>query len=323
MTAHYPLSNKAFARRRRIRLDHGSEFLPAEEGRRRQVPRHCDAHLRRGHQVALSFHNTLTGRVEPFEPLAAGTVRAYLCGVTVYDRCHVGHGRSWVAFDVLHRWLRASGYDVTFVARTLDKVEAVQTALAKSLDKQVSRGRLDEVARDEVLARVHGSDSLDDQIETILEIEKNGGASGVFHGMDENDLQNFMRHPNTMIACDSGLREFGKDVPHPRGYGNNARVLGRYVRDLKVLRLEDAIRKMSSLPANTFRLQGRGELREGNWADIVIFDPEKVQDKAEYNDPHHYPVGIPYVFVNGVAVIKDGEHTHAKPGMALRHKSGA
>src|ERR1051325_2431023 len=87
---------------------------------------------------------------------------------------------------------------------------------------------------------MRGGDSLDDQIETILEIEKNGGASGVFHGMDETDLQNFMRHPNTMIACDSGLREFGKDVPHPRGYGNNARVLGRYVRELKVLRLEDA-----------------------------------------------------------------------------------
>ena len=165
-----------------------------------------------------------------------------------------------------------------------------------------------------------GSGSLANQIEMILEIEKNGGASGVFHGMDETDLQNFMRHPNTMIACDSGLREFGKDVPHPRGYGNNARVLGRYVRDLKVLRLEDAIRKMTSLPANTFRLNGRGELREGNWADITIFDPETVQEKSTYNDPHHYPVGIPFVFVNGVAVIKDGGHTGARPGMALRHQ---
>jgi N-acyl-D-amino-acid deacylase len=108
-------------------------------------------------------------------------------------------------------------------------------------------------------------------------------------------------------------------VPHPRGYGNNARVLGRYVRELKVVRLEDAIRKMTSLPANTFHFTGRGELREGNWADIALFDPEKVQDTAQFNDPHHYPLGIPYVLVNGVVVLNNGEHTGAKAGVALRH----
>lgn len=171
----------------------------------------------------------------------------------------------------------------------------------------------------EAAKKVRGSDSLDDQIEMILELEKNGSAAGVFHGMSEEDLQKFMQHPNTMVACDSGLREFGKDVPHPRGYGNNARVLGRYVRDLKVLRLEDAIRKMTSLPANSFRLKQRGELREGNWADIVIFDPQKISDPATYGDPHHYAVGVPYVLVNGVPVIENGAPTGTKPGMALRH----
>jgi len=95
------------------------------------------------------------------------------------------------------------------------------------------------------------------------------------------------------------------------------------VREDKVLRLEDAIRKMSSLPANTFQLKGRGELREGNWADVVVFDPAKVRDTAEFNDPHHYPVGIPYVLVNGVVVLKNGEHTHAKAGQALRHVASA
>ncbi len=168
-----------------------------------------------------------------------------------------------------------------------------------------------------------GSDSLDAQIEMILDIQKYGGASGVFHGMSEEDLAVFMRHPNTMVACDSGLRVMGEGVPHPRGYGNNARVLARYVRELKVLRLEDAIRKMSSLPASAFHFSGRGELHEGNWADIVVFDPEKVQDLATYEDPHHYATGIPYVFVNGVAVIKNGEHTGAKAGMALRHTAPA
>ena len=153
----------------------------------------------------------------------------------------------------------------------------------------------------------------------VLEIQANGGASGVFHGMSEEDLKTFMRHPNTMVACDSGLRKLGEGVPHPRGYGNNARVLARYVRELKVLRLEDAIRKMTSLPANTFHFKGRGELREGNWADIVVFDPEKVQDTSTYKDPHHYAAGIPYVLVNGVPVIMNGEHTGAKAGQALRN----
>ena len=164
-----------------------------------------------------------------------------------------------------------------------------------------------------------GSDALDDQIETVLGIQANGGASGVFHGMSEDDLKVFMRHPNTMVACDSGLRKLGEGVPHPRGYGNNARVLARYVRELNTLRLEDAIRKMTSLPANTFRFKGRGELREGNWADIVVFAPDQVQDTATYKDPHHYPSGIPYVLVNGILVISNGEHTGAKAGQALRH----
>jgi N-acyl-D-amino-acid deacylase len=181
-------------------------------------------------------------------------------------------------------------------------------------DKSLNGLNLAEAAK-----ATRGSDSLDDQIETVLEIQKNGGAGGVFHGMNEEDLKTFMRHPNTMVACDSGLRTLGEGVPHPRGYGDNARVLARYVRELKVLRLEDAIRKMTSLPANTFHFKGRGELREGNWADIVVFDPDQVQDTATYKDPHHYPTGIPHVLVNGIPVIKNGEHTGAKAGQALRH----
>ncbi len=172
----------------------------------------------------------------------------------------------------------------------------------------------------EAARKARGADSLGDQIELILDLQKNGGAAGVFHGMSEDDLQAFMRCPNTMVASDSGLREFGKDVPHPRGYGNNARVLGHYVRELKVLRLEDAVRKMSSLPANTFRLKQRGQLRDGNWADIVVFDPERVNSPATYRSPHQYAVGIPYVLVNGVMVIQEGKHTGATPGLGLRHE---
>jgi N-acyl-D-amino-acid deacylase len=153
----------------------------------------------------------------------------------------------------------------------------------------------------------------------VLDIERNGGASAVFHGMSETDLQEFMKHPNTMAASDSGIRKLNSGVPHPRGYGNNARILGQYVREKKVLRLEDAIRKMTSLPANTFQIKDRGQLREGNWADIVVFDPETVTDNASYKDPHHFSTGFKYVFVNGTAVIENDVHTGARPGMALRH----
>ncbi|HSY18199.1 MAG TPA: D-aminoacylase [Candidatus Acidoferrales bacterium] len=167
--------------------------------------------------------------------------------------------------------------------------------------------------------KLHGSDSLDAQIETILDIEHNGSGQGVFHGMNEDDLQIFMRHPNTMIISDSGIREFGKGMPHPRGYGSNARILGHYVRELKVLRLEDAVRKMTSLPANTFQLSDRGQLRAGWVADITIFDPAKVDSPATYEDPHHYAVGIPFVLVNGVTVIRNSADTGARPGQPLRH----
>lgn len=171
----------------------------------------------------------------------------------------------------------------------------------------------------EAAKKLRGSDSLEDQIEVILEIEKHGSAQGVFHGMAEQDLQTFMRHPNTMIASDSGLREWGKDVPHPRGYGNNARVLGHYVRELGVLRLEEAVRRMTSLPARTFDLKQRGELIEGNWADVVIFDAATIGSPSTYADPHHYAEGVQTLLVNGVPILQDGRRTEAKPGVALRH----
>lgn len=165
-----------------------------------------------------------------------------------------------------------------------------------------------------------GSDDLEAQIELIFEIESNGGASGVFHGMDEKDLQGFLRHPNTMFASDSSVRAFGEGVPHPRGYGNNARVLARYVRDLGLLRVEEAVRRMTSLPASSFRLKDRGLLKEGNWADIVVFDPSTVQDHADFTAPHQYATGFRYVLVNGEVTVENDEHTESRAGRILRHQ---
>jgi len=165
-----------------------------------------------------------------------------------------------------------------------------------------------------------GKSTLDDQIETIFWIQSNGGASGVFHGMSEDDIKSFMQHPNTMIASDSGCREFNEGVPHPRGYGNNARVLGRYVRELKTIRLEDAIRKMTSLPAQTFRFKDRGILKPGFAADIVIFDPQTIAEQATYTAPHAYSTGFAAVIVNGKIVVRKDVHTGARPGIPLRRE---
>jgi N-acyl-D-amino-acid deacylase len=165
---------------------------------------------------------------------------------------------------------------------------------------------------------MRGARTLDDQIETVLEILANGGASGVFHGINEADLQQFLVLPLTMVASDAGPRKFGDGVPHPRGYGNNARVLARYVRELKLLPLEEAVRKMTSLPAQTFRLGKRGELRLDFAADLVVFDPAKVDAPSTFTDPHHYAVGFNDVIVNGTPVIRDGQLTGAKPGRPVR-----
>jgi len=167
---------------------------------------------------------------------------------------------------------------------------------------------------------LRGSDSIDAQIEVILDIVGNGGAAGVFHGMDETDLRKFMALPHTMIASDAAPRRFGDGVPHPRGYGNNARVLGHYVREQKLLTIEDAVRKMTSLPAQAFRLARRGALKPGYVADVAIFDPATVSDPSTFDDPHHYAVGFSDVLVNGVPVIRNGVLTGSRPGRPVRLK---
>ena len=167
---------------------------------------------------------------------------------------------------------------------------------------------------------LRGANTLDDQIETILEIQLRGGAQGVFHGMSEPDLKKFLAQPFTLIASDAGVRKFGDAVPHPRGYGNNALVLGRYVREEKVISLEEAVRKMTSLPAKTFQLRDRGELRAGAIADVVIFDPATVTAPSTYEDPHHYAVGFTDVIVNGIPVIRGSQLTDARPGVPVRLK---
>jgi len=169
----------------------------------------------------------------------------------------------------------------------------------------------------QVAARLRGSDSADAQFEAARHLMLAGGASMVYHFMSDEDIDRIMRHPQVSIASDSSVLTIGEGMPHPRGYGNNARVLGAYVRTRKVIGLEEAVRKMTSVPANQFRFAERGQIATGYAADIVVFDRATVSDAATFEKPHAYARGIPHVLVNGVAVVRNGEHTGAKPGVVL------
>jgi N-acyl-D-amino-acid deacylase len=155
------------------------------------------------------------------------------------------------------------------------------------------------------------------EAETIMDMMYKGGASMVFHGMSEDDVKNIMQYPFNMFASDASIRVYNSGVPHPRGYGTNARVLGKYVREEKVIRLEEAVRRMTSLPAQKFGLKDRGLLKEGMAADIVVFDANTVADKSTYANPHQYSEGFSYVVVNGKLVVDKSKHTGARPGMIL------
>ena len=160
--------------------------------------------------------------------------------------------------------------------------------------------------------------TIPNEIETILDITKIGSASMVFHGMNEDDVENILKFPLTMVASDSGIRQFGEGVPHPRGYGSNARVLSYYVREKHLLSLQDAIRKMTSLPAQKFQLGGRGILQPGMFADIVIFDADSVKDESTFEHPHAYSTGFKYVLVNGKITVDNFKHNGTRNGAILR-----
>jgi N-acyl-D-amino-acid deacylase len=169
----------------------------------------------------------------------------------------------------------------------------------------------------EITKLARGKDKVADQIEQILAMYDKGGAAMVYRTMSEDDVKNIMHEPFTMIASDSSVREFNVGMPHPRGYGNNARVLGHYVRDLKLITLEDAVRKMTSLPAQTFGFKDRGLIREGFAADLVIFDESKITDKATFDAPHQYAEGISAVIVNGGMVFDGNQMTGTMTGLAI------
>jgi N-acyl-D-amino-acid deacylase len=168
------------------------------------------------------------------------------------------------------------------------------------------------------IARDRGEEpTLDFAAELAIEIQTQGGASGVWHVIHEDDVRRIMQYPWTMISSDGGFGVPGHGHPHPRNYGAFARVLGRYVREQNVLTLEEAVRRMTTLPASRFSQPDRGRIAEGATADLVVFDAERIIDHATYEDPHRFATGVDHVVINGVVVLRDGSLTGEKPGRVL------
>lgn len=254
----------------------------------------------------------------------------------------------------------ASGLDVLLPDRILESEGSVRHELIRRLDdrkeratiaREMARRYREELGRDHLDYAVVASspwrselegrnlreinrdtgrpDTLEGEIETTLDLCREGAASRrgsicgtqmIFHTMDEGDVERIFAHPLTMVARDGGVASPGRGTPHPRSYGTAARVLARFVRERGLVSLEEAVRKMTSLPAQRYGFADRGHIQEGFRADLVLFDPEVVEDLSRFGDPHHFSRGFDLVVVNGKIVREEGVPTCERPGMVLRRK---
>ena len=175
----------------------------------------------------------------------------------------------------------------------------------------------------EILRERGKEPTVEEAADLAIEIVEDGGAIGIFHAIDEEDVERILASPFTMVASDGEIPIFGQGAPHPRSYGAFVRVLGVYVRERGVLSLEDAVRKMTSLPAARVGLLDRGIVRPGMKADLAVFDPATVRDHATFAEPHAYAEGVAYVLVNGILVVDEGRLSGLRPGRVLRGVAAA
>ncbi|MCC6585670.1 MAG: D-aminoacylase [Bryobacterales bacterium] len=224
------------------------------------------------------------GRKALLERLAAPETRARIHAVIV-DKIKFDRG----AGDPKNIQIASCGFDASLAGKTL-----------ADLAKERGQAPTPENAADIAIAL----------------IEK-GSCSAVYHAINEEDVERILRSPYTMVASDGGIPKFGDGVPHPRNYGAFARVLSRYVRERNAITLEEAIYKMSGFPAARFGLMDRGLLRPGMKADIAVFDPATVRDKAEFGNPHQYAEGFTHVLVNGQFELRDAKMTGTLAGRVL------
>jgi len=198
--------------------------------------------------------------------------------------------------------------------RRINKLETIYIASSRKFPEFEGKNL------QEILISKGQTPTVNNAADLIIDIEKNGGASAVFFQMDEKDVENLMRLPYTMHASDGEIEVFGRGAPHPRNYGTFPRVFARYVREKKILPLEEAVRKMTSLPAQTLRLRERGLVKEGMYADITIFDENAFEDKATFAEPHQFSQGLKYVIVNGELVVENGKYNSRRPGVIIYGK---
>jgi len=286
-----------------------------------------------GLPVEISHFKISNKKLWGQSPMTLGLVRdARARGLAVTVDQYAYTASSTSLESRLPAWLRAGGLNEA-KKRLADKatreraINETKDALKRSGFKDYSYAVVASYGPDKsyngksiaaITKQVRKKSDITNQIEQMLEMYEAGGAGMIYHGMGEDDVRRIMQEPFTMIASDSGVRQVDESVPHPRGYGNNARVLGRYVRELKLISLEDAIRKMTSLPAQTFGFRDRGLIREGFAADLVIFDENTIIDQATFDKPQQFPLGISYVIVNGAPVLANNQMTEVRPGVALR-----
>ena len=170
------------------------------------------------------------------------------------------------------------------------------------------------------IGKAMGKDPRDAVIDLV--IADRGESSVITSIMDENDVRTALKHPLVGVGTDSGAKaedgRLSENKSHPRGWGSASRILGYYVRDQKVLRLEEAVRKMTSFAAEAAGIPDRGLIKRGFWADLVVFDPQTVASRATFEKPNQYSEGIPYVAVNGILVVDGGKVTDARPGKPVR-----
>ncbi len=226
---------------------------------------------------------------------------------------------------LLPRWSQAGGRD-SLMARLADPAtmarirEGMVEGLARrgGADRiQFRRYRPDTSIEGRLLSDL-AAERGEDPIDTAIDLIRGGGVGIVSFNMHDDDVETLMAQPWTMTSSDGGLVPMGEGVPHPRSYGAFARKIRLYVNEKGTVTLEQAIRSMTSLPAQVFDMPDRGTLRVGAAADVVVFDLAAVRDVAEYTDPHHYSEGMIHVFVNGRAAIRDGEFTGVRAGRVLR-----
>ena len=169
----------------------------------------------------------------------------------------------------------------------------------------------------EITIEMGMSPSAENAAETVFMILEKGSVTAVYHAISPDDVDRIMQHPATAIGSDGPVGIFGEGTPHPRQYGSFARVLGYYVRERGILKLEQAVRKMSSQSAKRLGIHDRGLIAEGYYADIAVFDPNQIIDKATFENPHQYSVGMKFVIVNGITVVEEGKHNGNRPGKVI------